>query len=217
MNVAEKKQKAKELLDSCKIGKLIMVDDIEQVGYFHQAHSFVRGNWRNKEETSPMVIAKTCHDLDLLVWFIGGECDTVSSIGDLKFFRKENQPEGAADRCQNCKYKDTCLWSCYNVYITNQMWGRFAVTDERPITDENVIKGLETGPYGRCVFACDNNVVDNEMTIMHFKNGINANLRMTAFTHGGGRIMTFFGMGLYHGQRRLGVQVQDLYYSFIMS
>ena len=185
--------KVKELLTSGVIGDIVMIDNVENVNYFHQAHSFVRGNWRRKEETSPMIIAKCCHDLDLLQWYADSRCSTISSIGDLRYFKKENQPEGAADRCTDCKFKDTCPYSAVRGYLTEKWWGPTALTNKRPVTDEIILDALKTGPYGRCVYACDNNVVDNEIVMARFENGITANLRMTAFTAGGGRTMKFYG------------------------
>ena len=163
----------------------------------HQAQFYVRVNWIRDNQTSPMIIAKCCHDLDLFVWFTDSECESISSIGDLRYFKKENQPEGASDRCINCKYHGNCIYDAYEIYIKNHFWGKDMVTNVRPINDEAIAKALEKGPYGRCVFACDNNVVDNEITMIKFKNGITANLRMTAFTYLGGRIMKFYGT---HGQ-----------------
>lgn len=186
-------KRVKEMLDEGKIGQLVLIDSIENVSYSHQAHSFVRGNWRNSKETSPMILAKCCHDLDLLVWYTGSKCSSLSSIGDLRYFKKENQPKGASDRCQNCIYRGKCCYDAYEIYLGKKFWGRKMITDVRPITDEAVKEALDKGPYGRCVFACDNDVVDNEMTIMRFENGITCNLRMTAFTYGGGRIMKFYG------------------------
>ena len=186
--------KCKELLESGVIGDLVMVDHIEQVYFFHQAHSFVRGNWRRRDQTSPMIIAKCCHDLDLLQWYIGSKCKTISSIGDLRFFKKENKPEGSADRCTECQFKETCPYSAVWGYrCENGLWSNNAITDVRPITQEAVDEALKTGPYGRCVFACDNNVVDNQICTMTFENGVTANLRMTAFTRHGSRIIKFYG------------------------
>ena len=186
-------KKVKKLIEDGVIGDLAFIDSIENVYYAHQAHSYVRGNWRRKEETSPMIIAKCCHDLDLLVWYSNSKCKSISSVGDLKFFKKENQPEGASDRCVNCKYRGTCPFDAYTIYIKNHFWGKEAVTNIRPITDEVLEKELETSPYGRCVFKCDNDVVDHQLTQMVFNNGIKANLRMSGFTYDAGRIMKFYG------------------------
>lgn len=200
--------KVKELLDSGICGKLVMIDSIEQVCYWHQAHSFVRGNWRNSEESSPMILQKCCHDLDLLQYYASSKCDTISSIGDLRHFRRENQPEGASDRCTECKYVNSCVYSAESIYVGNwksvgspeNCWPYNAITTASPLTEEAIREAIKTGPYGRCVYACDNDVVDNQIVAMTFTNGITANLRMTAFTAGGGRIMKFY---CTHGQIEL--------------
>ncbi len=186
-------KEAKKLINEGAIGKLVTIDNIENVCYMHQAHSYVRGNWRDTEKTSPMIIAKCCHDLDLFVWFSESECESISSIGDLRYFKKEFQPKGASDRCKECKYRGSCVYDAYDIYINQNFWGGRMITDERPLTEEAITRALDDGPYGRCVFACDNNAVDNEIVMIRFKNGITANLRMTAFTATGGRIMKFYG------------------------
>lgn len=187
----------KKWLNNHEIGDIVTIDSIENVHYPHQAHSYVRGNWRRKEDTSPMIIAKCCHDLDLFYWYTESKCLSVSSIGDLRFFKKENQPEGASDRCKDCKYRGKCEYDAYEIYVNRDFWGREIVTNTRPITDEAVIEALDKGPYGRCVFACDNDVVDNQIVMMRFANGITVNLRMIGLTAYPGRIMKFYGT---HGQ-----------------
>ena len=205
--------KIKEMLDAGEIGKLVCIDWLEQVAYWHQAHSFVRGNWRSDEETSPMIMAKCCHDLDLLQWYADSMCDTVYSVGDLAFFKKENQPEGAADHCADCKYIHDCIYSAERLYVERrkrdfdwtkdkpdvnmefraQGWPFNVVDSTRPITDESIRKAYENNGYGRCVFACDNNVVDHQIVSMKFNNGVKANLTMTGFTALPGRKMVFHG------------------------
>ncbi len=193
--------KLKEILDSGVIGKLLTVEWIEQVAYWHQAHSFVRGNWRSSEETSPMIMAKCCHDLDLMQYYAGAKCSEVYSVGGLDFFNRANQPEGAADRCFECKYNETCPYSAENIYITrwkeagcpNDNWPFNICCREVPNTEENLRASYKENQYGRCVFACDNDVVDNQKVMMKFENGVSICLTMTAFTHGGERIGTFHG------------------------
>ena len=193
--------KIKEILNSGIIGKLIRIESIEQVSYWHQAHSFVRGNWRNDQETSPMIMQKCCHDFDLMQYYVGEKCDTVYSVGDLKFFNKSNQPEGAADRCAECKYINDCPYSAEKLYIDRWKaegkpefgWPYNVVDSTMPNAEESIRKAYTNGQYGRCVFACDNNVVDNQSVEMRFKNGVNVTLIMTAFTEKMGRKMTFHG------------------------
>ena len=193
--------KVKELLQNNTIGSLVRIESIEQVGFWHQCHSYVRGNWRREEDTSPMIMAKCCHDLDLLQWYSGSECESVYSVGDLRFFKKENQPKGASDHCKDCKYINDCVYSAENLYIgrwkkagsPQSRWPYNVVDKGFPNTEESLRQAYEQSGYGRCVFACDNNVVDNQTVVMNFKNGVSANLTMTAFTSGAGRIMTFHG------------------------
>lgn len=193
--------KVKELLDSGAIGRLVRIESIERVAYWHQAHSFVRGNWRNDQGTSPMIMQKCCHDLDLMQYYVGARCGTVYSDGDLTFFNRANQPEDAADRCGECKYKNTCVYSAERLYVGRwkelgepaDRWPFNVVEPNVPLTEEKIRRAYEAGQYGRCVFACDNNVVDNQSVSMCFENGVKATLTMTAFTSEGGRVMTFHG------------------------
>lgn len=192
--------KAEELLESGKIGKLVAINALERVQYAHQAHSYVRGNWRNREVSAPMILAKCCHDLDLLQWYAKSKCKSVSSVGDLAYFRPENAPEGAAERCLDCKYVDSCPYSAKDHYIDR--WQRegqpvnvwpFNVVVNEPVTGEKLYEALKTGPYGRCVYHCDNDVVDHQITEMTFENGVKASLLMTAFAQDGGRRIHFHG------------------------
>ena len=192
--------KVKELLKSGAIGRLVLIEAIEQVSFWHQAHSYVRGNWRREETTSPMLLAKCCHDLDLLQYYAASEAETVYSVGDLAYFTAENKPEGAAVRCADCKYIDTCPYSAEYVYI--KRWkecGRpkddwpFNIIAPAPNTEENLREAYRKGPYGRCVFDCDNDVVDHQTVSIRFRNNVKAQLIMTAFTYDSGRRMYFHG------------------------
>ena len=192
--------KMKQVIDEGAIGKIISIDWTEQVAYWHQAHSFVRGNWSNDQVTSPMIMQKCCHDLDLLQYYADAKCESVYSIGDLSFFNRGNQPEGAADRCEDCKYINSCPYSAERVYVQQFVnigrvtgWPFDVVDLSRPITEESLRKAYQSGPYGRCVFACDNNVVDNQNVLMKFENGVKANLTMTGFTGYAGRKAVIHG------------------------
>ncbi len=194
-------RKVEELLKEGAVGRLVAIQAIEQVVYWHQAHSYVRGNWRRAEDTTPMILAKCCHDLDLLQHFAGSKCESVSSVGDLTYFTSVNAPEGAAKRCLDCKYLDRCPYSAKTLYIEKwkkqgrpeNCWPYNVLTMALPLTEEAIGEAIKNGPYGRCVFACDNDVVDHQLTQMTFQNGVKATLTMTAFTAEGGRIMKFYG------------------------
>lgn len=189
-------RKLRELLHSGVIGELVTFRHLEKVGYWHQAHSFVRGNWRNSAESSPMILAKCCHDLDILNFLIGKKCLNISSFGSLKFFKRENQPAGAADRCMECKFADECIYSAKKFYFDRLHrgmlhWPLNVITND--LTEAGVAAALNNGPYGRCVFACDNDVVDNQVLNFVYEGGITGNMTMTAFSQEVARESEFRG------------------------
>ncbi len=194
-------QTIKKTIDSGVLGEIVSIQALENVRYWHQAHSFVRGNWRREEDTSPMILAKCCHDLDYLVWLCGKKCERVSSYGSLMYFKESNAPEGAALRCtQGCKAKESCPYDAEKIYLTNKDTGILCGNVEWPIdvlaenpTEEKIRHAIETGPYGRCVFHCDNDVVDHQIVNMQMEGGASLSLTMSAFTSIGGR--TIKGMG----------------------
>lgn len=194
-------QEIKKAIDSGIIGEIMSISAIENVGYFHYAHSFVRGNWRRSDETSPMILAKSCHDLDLIHWLIGKKCVRLSSFGNLSHFKAENAPEGSSDRClNNCKCKEDCPYDAEKIYVTDKVtgikngiwkWPCNAVVNNPTV--DTIYEALKTGPYGRCVYRCDNNVVDHQVVIMEFENGVTANFTMSAFTTSDGRQIKVMG------------------------
>ena len=190
------------------VGKVMNIQAREDVGFFHQAHSFVRGNWRNSEETSPMILAKCCHDMDLLVWLSDSECKCVSSFGELSWFKRENAPKGAAKRClDGCQAKDNCPYDAEKIYITNPDTGILAgngwpvnsfVLD---LSEASVRHALQEGPYGRCVYDCDNNVVDHQVVNMEMENGVTITFSMSAFSAACDRTIKIMGtMGQIEGR-----------------
>ena len=180
----------KDLLSRGELGKVETIDAMEHVAYWHQAHSFVRGNWRDSSETSPMILQKSCHDMDILRWLAGEPCLRVQSFGSLDYFTADNAPEGAALRClDGCACKEDCPFDAEKIYITDPRTGirgrgkgwPCAVLASDPDEDK-IWDALRTGPYGRCVFHCDNNVVDHQTVNLEFANHIHATFTMTAFT-----------------------------------
>ena len=191
-------QALKEIIDSGDLGDVVSMQHLEPVGYWHQAHGFVRGNWRNTDESSFMLLAKSCHDLDWIHYIIGKPCTSVASFGSLKHFRKEEKPEGAAERCLDCKIEATCPYSALKIYLRdriekgNTRWPVGNLHDGE-ITRESATEALRNGPYGRCVYACDNDVVDHQVVAMDFDGGATATFTMTAFNRGRGRETHIFG------------------------
>ena len=188
-----------KILADGKIGRLISIQHLEPVGYWHQAHSFVRGNWRNEALSSCMLLQKSCHDLDWIRYVVNAHCSKIQSFGSLQHFRKADQPKGAADRCTECpaEIERKCPYSALKIYMRDRMDKGYSgwpvcVLDGNT-TKENIMNALKTGPYGRCVFACDNDVVDNQVINMAFDNGVTASMTMTAFTPHKGRLTRLFG------------------------
>lgn len=188
----------KNIVDEGRLGKIMSVIASENVGHLHQSHSYVRGPWRNTEESSCMIMAKCCHDMDILQWVVGEKCTHVQSFGTLSHFRKENQPAGAPDRCADgCPHADTCHYNAFEVYRQESEalgnWGRRAAarTVDDP-TDEQVMEAIKKGPYGRCVYACDNDVVDHQVVNLQYESGCTISFTMNAFNEGG-RFIHIFG------------------------
>ncbi|NUR82751.1 MAG: Gfo/Idh/MocA family oxidoreductase [Nonomuraea sp.] len=175
----------KELVDSGRIGQVMNIQHLEQVGWWHHAHSFVRGNWRNEDESAPMLLAKACHDLDWIVHLKGALPERLSSFGNLVHFRPEQRPAGATGRCLDCPVEATCPYSAKRLYLgclgdpVKEYWPLSAVTHDH--TEEGVLTALREGPYGRCVYASDNDVVDTQVVTMEFADGTSATCTVTAF------------------------------------
>ncbi|MFJ2158074.1 Gfo/Idh/MocA family protein [Streptomyces sp. NPDC087856] len=176
----------KAMLDAGRIGRLISVQHFEPVGWWHHAHSFVRGHWNRDDTSAPMLLTKSCHDIDWLIHLFGQPPARVSSFGNLTHFRPSERPAEAADRCLDCPLEPSCPYSAKRLYLDcladpeRHTWPLGAVTDGR--TEGDVLSALRTGPYGRCVYACDNNVVDNQVVNMEFPDGATCSFTMSAFT-----------------------------------
>ena len=172
----------KKILDAGTIGRVITVQHNENIGNYHIAHSFVRGNWRRSDRASSLMMQKSCHDMDLLVWLLDSPCRRVASFGDLTYFKAENAPEGAAARCADCALKDSCRFSAYLCYLpVRGEWPATVLTADQ--SEEGLREAIRTGPYGRCVFHCDNDVCDHQVTVLEFSNGATATFNLSGFTN----------------------------------
>lgn len=186
----------KALLAAGAIGDVVSIQHLEPVGYWHFAHSFVRGNWRSEALSSPVLLAKSCHDLDWIRHVMGVPCQAVSSFGSLRHFRRENQPAGAAERCLDCQVEPECPYSARKIYLGRVARGQvgWPVDVLTPdVTADAVEAALRNGPYGRCVYLSDNDVLDNQVVQMQFVGGRTASFSMMAFTEAGHRRTTIFG------------------------
>lgn len=194
-------RKVKEILDSGKIGDVVSIMAAENVGWYHMAHSFVRGNWANSDETSPMILQKCCHDMDLYLWLANKKCESVSSYGSTYLFKKENAPEGCTERClDGCKVKDTCPFDAESIYMDSEVIGYrtghkvwpLDVVSQTP-TEESLMQELKTGRYGRCVYHCNNNVVDHQVVNLNMTDGSTMSFTMCGFSASIARYAKFHG------------------------
>lgn len=176
----------KEVIDSGRLGDLVGIQHLEPVGWWHFAHSYVRGNWRRADESSSSLLAKCCHDLDWLRYLVGRAPVRVSSVGGLHHFHAGNRPAGAADRCLDCAVEPDCPYSAPRLYRSclgdplRERWPLSVLTLEPD--GASLERALREGPYGRCVYACDNDVADHQNVTVQFEGGVSATLTMSAFT-----------------------------------
>lgn len=184
----------KRLIDEGKIGEVTTINQIENVGYWHQAHSFVRGNWRSVRETSPMILQKSCHDMDIILWLMGKDCKRVHSFGSLRHFNADNAPEGAPERClDGCPHAGKCPYYAPKLYMDMNKTGWPVDVITTDLSEEGRRKALEEGPYGRCVYRCDNDVVDRQVVNMEFEGGAVATFTMTGLSADFCRQIKIFG------------------------
>lgn len=184
----------KKLIDEGRIGEVTTINQIENVGYWHQAHSFVRGNWRTVRETSPMILQKSCHDMDIILWLMGKDCRRVQSFGSLRHFCAENAPEGAPERClDGCPHATACPYYAPALYMDMNRTGWPVDVITTDMSAEGRRKALEEGPYGRCVYRCDNDVVDRQVVNLEFDGGAVATFTMTGLSADFCRQLKIFG------------------------
>ncbi|MBB5787354.1 Gfo/Idh/MocA family protein [Jiangella mangrovi] len=190
----------RRLLREGRIGELQGIQHAENIGYWHFAHSYVRGNWHRAADSSPMLLAKACHDLDMLRWLVDAPCVAVSSFGDRRHFRIENAPPGSTDRCvDGCAVAATCPYNAERFYVEHlagvDTWPVSVITKDP--SPEGRQRALRETDYGRCVYRMDNDVADHQTTSLRFANGVTASLVVSAFTQQNTRKVTLMGS---HGE-----------------
>jgi predicted dehydrogenase len=182
------------VLRSGRLGEIVTIEHRENVAYWHMAHSFVRGNWGNAGRSSPMILAKCCHDLDILQWMMDGQpVKRLHSFGSLLHFRPDYAPLGAPVRCTDgCPVADECAFYAPRLYLTQDVdWPTSAISTD--LSYEGRLRALQTGPYGRCVYRCDNDVVDHQVVTMEHDSGAITTLVMHGHSHQEGRTMRYDG------------------------
>jgi predicted dehydrogenase len=179
----------RELMQSGAIGEVISIQHLEPISHVHMSHSYVRGNWHNSKETTPIIMAKSCHDLDILKWMLGKQSKSIQAFGDLKWFKEKNAPAGSTDRCTNgCAIESTCPYSALRIYYRNRQWlHHFDLPEEKSKQSDAIMDYLKNTNYGRCVYRMDNDQPDHYTTNILFDEGVTAAFSMEAFTSYEGR------------------------------
>jgi predicted dehydrogenase len=174
--------KIHRLIGEGRLGDLQTITMAEHVAYWHFTHSFVRGRWRSTRTAAPLILAKCCHDLDLMCWFVGRGPERVASFGDLVHYRSEAAPEGATERCTDgCPAEPTCPHSAPRFYGRDV--GMWPWTDVSPSPNADArLEALGTGPYGRCVYRTDNDVVDRQTVLVEFEGGVQGTFAVDGFS-----------------------------------
>lgn len=181
--------KLREIIQSKVIGDVISLQHLEPIGHQHMSHSYVRGNWHNSKETTPIILAKSCHDLDIIKWMLGEQTKKIQAFGDVKWFRKENAPEGSTDRCTDgCKVEATCPYSALKIYHRSRKYlHHFILPDDSEKHGEAIMDYLKNTHYGKCVYRAQNDQPDHYVCNILFEKNITASFSMEAFTSYEGR------------------------------
>lgn len=166
----------KAILDRGLIGEIISVQHLEPIEHVHMSHSYVRGHWRNSATTTPIILAKSCHDTDIIRWLVGAQADNVHCFGNLKWFTNANAPPGSTERCTLQIY----LRDRKRLYV-------FDLPEDSSLWDAVILKSLKTTDYGRCVYRMDNDQPDHLTVNILFRNGVTAAFSMEAFVSYEGR------------------------------
>ncbi len=187
--------KLRELIQSGVLGKVVSIQHFEPIQHIHMSHSYVRGNWHNSKQTTPIILAKSCHDLDILRWMLGKPAKSIQAFGDLSWFKKENAPEGSTARCTDgCKVERSCPYSALEIYHRKRTWTYvFDLPEKKEEHGDFILDKLKTTNYGRCVYRMENDQPDHYTTNILFDDNVTASFSMEAFTSYSGRRTRIMG------------------------
>ena len=181
------------LIEEGRIGNVNSINLMENIPLIDQVHAFTRGIFRNEETACPIILSHCCHDLDIISWFAGSRCRKIASFGGLTYFCEKNAPPDAPLRClDGCPHASECKYYAPNYYLTEDTgWPTSTICVD--MSFKSRLHALETGPYGRCVFHCDNDVADNQTVIMEFENDVTANFSLQPFASESARTLKITG------------------------
>ena len=180
--------KLKELSQNPAMGNILSVRHIERVGHDRTAHTFVRGPWNRQEMNTSVFFTKCCHDVDFILWLIGNDVKSTSSVKGDRIFTAANAPEGAAERCRECPIEQSCEYSAIDLYLRRKDWIKGFVAKPGESQEETIIRMLDESRYGRCVYHCpENDVPDSQTLVLEMHSGIKAEIIMECITEDKGR------------------------------
>lgn len=188
-----------QFLKSGRLGSLVTISATEGVEPWHQAHSFVRGHWSRSRESTPMIVAKCCHDTDYLAWFAKAPFTRLTSYAGIHHFRPESAPPNATPRCADpCPHRNSCHFDTQRYLGDQRRWLHMIhpLADSTP--DEELASWIHHSPWGRCAYHCHQDTPDHQVLAIEFANGITATLTMTAFD-AGRRIRLHGTLGVLEG------------------
>lgn len=188
-------QKIKEMITQGVIGDVISIQHLEPIGNVHMSHSYVRGNWHNSKETTPIILGKSCHDLDIIKWLVDSPAKNIQAFGDLKWFKSSNAPAGSTARCMDgCAVESTCPYSALKIYHRNRTWLHVMdMPDDKEKHSEHILEKLRTTNYGRCVYRMDNDQADHYVCNIQFENDVTVAFSMEGHTSFDGRRTRILG------------------------
>lgn len=172
--------KLKEIVDDKKLGDLINISYNVDIGYQNFVHNYVRGNWRITSDTATIMLTNSCQDIDMMINLSKGKCQKVSCFSDLRIFNWENFNTKMSENCFRCGEEESCPFSAKKIYLQEDKFINNSVHINP--TKDNLEAILKQGPYGKCVFYCDNDVCDNLTSIFKFDNKVTSNFNINAFT-----------------------------------
>ena len=174
----------KSLIDDGALGDIVTINQTENIAYWHFALSYVRGPWKKMEDSTPTIIAKCCHDLDLILWLMNKKCKSVSSFGSLYHFRSDKAPKGSAEHCADCdeSVREKCLYNAYKIYPERMKHG--VVGGTARLIGKDIVEVIDKreDAIAKCVYHSENNAIDNQVVNICFEDDSTAHLTMTAFS-----------------------------------
>ncbi len=187
--------KLRQIIESGVLGKVVSMQHFEPIEHVHMAHSYVRGNWHNSEQTTPIILAKSCHDLDIIKWMLQKSCTDIQAFGALSWFDEKNAPAGSTPRCMDgCKVESTCPYSALKIYHRDrQRTYVFDLPEEKSKHGEAILDYLRNTNYGRCVYRMENDQPDHYTCNILFEDEVTASFSMEAFTSYHGRRTRIMG------------------------